>query len=263
MNKNFTYGKIIIAGAGPGDPDLITLKLQKALSQADAILVDRLANKEIWQRYAQKEAIILDVGKKAYSCSSTSQKEINELLIECAAKYSLTLRLKGGDISIYGNLTAELETLKAHQIPYELIPGITAASGIASYAAIPLTARGIAQSVRFVSLNPQTTIKEVVWRDWAATDDTLVFYMSLQNIHQLAESLLQYGANPEKPMALVLNGTTSAQKTIITTLEESSKKDFSIYQGMPGLVIIGKVAALHHQYKWVTEQEKLISIFDN
>src|SRR4051812_42584827 len=137
-----TKGKVILAGAGSGDPELITLKALRYLRQADVVLTDRLVSRQILDEYVNQKAEIIYVGKQCRRGASTPQASINELIVLYASEGKLVVRLKGGDVSIFSNILDELETLVTHQIPYEIVPGVTAALGAASYAGIPLTARG-------------------------------------------------------------------------------------------------------------------------
>ena len=151
MSAIINKGKVIIAGAGPGDPELVTLKTLRYLQDADVVLTDRLVSDEILNCYVNPRAEIIYVGKQCRKGSSTPQATINELMVEYAANNKLVVRLKGGDVSVFSNVLDELETLVSNNIPYEIIPGVTAALGAAAYAGIPLTARGFSTSVRFVT----------------------------------------------------------------------------------------------------------------
>src|SRR5688572_242818 len=146
MKQQHKKGKVIIAGAGPGDPDLITVKAARYLHEADVVLTDRLVSEHILNRYVKADAEIIHVGKQCKKGFSTPQETINELIVLYALQGKLVVRLKGGDVSVFSNILDELETLVANNILYEIIPGITAASGAAAYAGIPLTGRGIATS---------------------------------------------------------------------------------------------------------------------
>jgi uroporphyrin-III C-methyltransferase len=181
-------GKVILAGAGCGDPELITMKAVKYLQQATVILTDRLVSEEIITTYAKPAAQIIYVGKQHNAGASVPQKTINELLVEYALQGNLVVRLKGGDIAFFSNVLDELQTLVEHDIPYEIIPGITAASGASAYAGIPLTARGYATSVRFVTCYKEDELSESYWKELANTDDTLVFYMSNNTLQTVVKN---------------------------------------------------------------------------
>ncbi len=165
--RDQTKGKVVIAGAGPGDPELITMKAARYLQLADVVLTDRLVSDEILKTYVRKDAEILYVGKQCRRGISTPQKTINELLVDYALMGKLVVRLKGGDVSIFSNIMDELETLVANNIPYEIVPGVTAALGAAAYAGIPLTARGYAPAVRFLTYYKSDIVTDKYWKDLA------------------------------------------------------------------------------------------------
>lgn len=252
MSKPASDSLVVLAGAGPGDAELITLKLQMRLAEADVIITDRLVNPDIIQQHARKDAVVLLAGKQGYNEASYTQDEINQLIVQYAGQHKRVVRLKGGDVAFFSNVLDELEALKQHNIPYEIIPGITAASGASAYAAIPLTARGHAQGVQFLTFNPNSVYSEEQWRALAATSDTLVCYMASKNLMTMIDSLLAYGRQPSTPIAVIEQATTSSQEIYISTLEES-KTDFAEQQFLsPSLVIIGEVVKLHNQFRWFT-----------
>src|SRR5580692_7369048 len=161
MNPNLQpKGKVIFAGSGPGDPELLTIKAHRFLRCADVVITDRLVSDIILEEYVNKQALVLHVGKQSGNSNSTSQSLINELLVEYAMQGKLIVRLKGGDVTIFSNLLDELSILSEYGIPYEIIPGITAASGAAAYAGIPLTARQYSNAVRFLTYYPSDTLEE-------------------------------------------------------------------------------------------------------
>ena len=247
--KSFA-GKVCVAGAGPGDPELITVKLQKRLTQADVIITDRLANPAIILENAKKDAQIIFVGKQGYNEASLSQEEINQLLVKTALSGKRVLRLKGGDVAFFSNVLDELKSLSEHGIEFEIIPGITAASGASAYAGIPLTARGFSQGVQFLTFNPSSMYPTERWKQLASLDDTLVFYMASKSIFDLTELLLRYTHKPATPLAVIEQATTVHQQVHITSLKNCAKdfkgKNFS----SPSLVIIGKVVNLYQQFNW-------------
>lgn len=254
-------GKVILAGAGPGDPELITVKLQKRLAEADVIITDRLVNPLIIAGNARQDAEIIVAGKQGYHEASVSQEEINRLITDHALKGKTVLRLKGGDIAFFSNVLDELQVLSANNIPFEIIPGITAASGASAYAGIPLTARGYAQAVQFITFNPTNFYSSEKWKSLAATPDTLVFYMAAKNITDLAELLLRYSRKPLTPMAVIEQATTIHQQVHLTTLRDCAI-DFSGKQfSSPSLVIVGEVVKLHQDFNWYAA-EKPGSVFN-
>src|SRR5450432_3213925 len=246
-------GKVIIAGAGCGDPELITVKAARYLQQADVVLTDRLVSDEILTRYVRNEAEIIYVGKQCRRGFSTPQQSINELLKEHALLGKLVVRLKGGDVSLFSNILDELQVLTENKIPYELIPGITAATGAAAYAGIPLTARGYATAVRFLTLYTSDLVTDDYWKELAATDDTLVFYMSSETLDEVVKNLSIHNMAPDKLLAVVEQATTPLQHVHITSLDNYNKNMKGQRFVSPSLVIIGKVVGLHQQFAWLPD----------
>lgn len=245
------YGKVILASAGPGDPELVTVKTTRWLAQADIVLTDRLVSQEILSTYVNKHAEIIYVGKQCRRGISTPQQTINELLVEYASKYNTVVRLKGGDTSIFSNVLDELETLVQNQIPYEIVPGVTAALGAAAYAGIPLTARGFSVGVRLLTYYKSDIVANETWKELAQTDDTLVFYMSGETLSTVVEQLTAHGIDAAKKLAVIEQATTPLQQihtcNLYKYVELLQDKIFK----SPSLVIIGKVVALHEQFAWL------------
>jgi sulfite reductase (NADPH) flavoprotein alpha-component len=243
-------GKVILAGAGCGDPELLTLKAAKYLQQADVVITDRLVSQTILDTHVPKGVPIIYVGKQNLKSGSTSQEEINQLILEQALAGKLVVRLKGGDIAFFSNILDELATLIAHEIPYEMVPGITAASGASAYAGIPLTARGYSTSVRFLT-NYTKDLSAETYQDLAKTNDTLVFYMSSTCLDHLVQQLLLNGIDATKELAVIEQATTPLQQVHICSLElfqeQLGHREFL----SPSLVIIGSVVSLHHQFHWM------------
>ncbi len=252
QSSNHT-GKVILIGAGPGDPELLTIKAFRWLQKADVVIVDRLVSPEILAEYTRPAALVIPVGKQCRSGASTPQSVINDLLVEHASLGKLVIRLKGGDISIFSNVLDELQTLADHQIPYELVPGMTAALGAAAYAGIPLTARGYSVGVRFLTCYRHDLLDEGYWKDLAATGDTLVFYMSSEPLDTLVRRLVQHGISKDRWVAVVEQATTPRQQVTAYPIHEYGTvgKDRSYVS--PSLIIIGKVAALHESFKWLPD----------
>jgi uroporphyrin-III C-methyltransferase len=252
LNKNFI---VTLAGAGPGDPELITLKLQRRLAEADVIITDRLVNPSIISDHARQDAEIILAGKQGYNDASLLQEEVTALIIEHAKAGKKVLRLKGGDIAFFSNVLDELIALQENNISFEIIPGITAASGASAYTGIPLTARGYAQGVQFIAFNPNNQFSDEQWKALAATTDTLVFYMAVKNIIELADTLLHYSKRSSIALAVIEQATTVHQQVHITTLQNCAV-DFAGRQfGSPSLVIIGDVVKLHEQFNWFNTSE--------
>ncbi|WEK36296.1 MAG: uroporphyrinogen-III C-methyltransferase [Candidatus Pseudobacter hemicellulosilyticus] len=253
MNNNHpATGKVILAGAGPGDPELLTLKAARYLQQADVVLTDRLVSGRILEDYVKPGAELIYVGKQCRRGASTPQASINELLVEYALQGKLVVRLKGGDVSIFSNVLDELTTLAAHAIPYEIIPGVTAALGAAAYAGIPLTAREHATAVRFLTFYKSDVVTEKTWQDLAATEDTLVFYMSSETLDGVVANLLKHHIAADKLLAVVEQATTPSQQVYVTNLYEYAQNLKGKTFLSPSLVIIGKVVGLHQQFGWFT-----------
>lgn len=258
-----SIGKVILAGAGPGDPDLISVKALKYLQKADVILTDRLVSPVLIDQNARKDALVIYVGKQCSKGIHTPQEDINALMVEFALQNKLVLRLKGGDSSLFSNVLDELQILKQHNIAYEIIPGISAAFGAAAYTGIPLTARGFSRGVRFLTLYDLKTVQPFQWREWAETEDTLVFYMSGQKLNGLTLQLQQYNISADKGIAIVQQASTPNQKTMVLTFGELKSQVLPEFEYVPTLIIIGKVVNLHREYKWYKEADINDSYFDN
>jgi len=254
-------GKVILAGAGPGDPELMTLKALRYLREADVVITDRLVSQELFHGNIKEGAIVVDVGKHGGSRErSTSQQKINELLVEHALQGKLVLRLKGGDVSFFSNILDELEILTKNQVPYEIIPGVTAGSGSAAYAGIPLTARGYSTSVRFLTCYNPDDIANEQWKDLATTEDTLVFYMTSGVLKSVVTNLLDQGISNDKELAVIEQATTPLQKVYVYDLAEFAASESPSFRS-PTIVIIGRVVRLHNRFKWLENSVKQGSYF--
>ena len=260
-NKISNKGYVIIAGAGPGDAELITIKLQKQLAIADVIISDRLVNPDIITNNAREDVEVVIAGKQANNDASFSQDEVNNLIVFHALKGKRVLRLKGGDVAFFSNVLDELYALTEKDIPFEIIPGITAAAGASAFAGIPLTARGFSQGVQWITFNPSTNYRPEKWRYLAATDDTLVFYMASKNVGYLAELLTRYAPKKNTPIAVIEQATTPHQKISISTLQKCATDFKDVVFSSPSLVIVGEVVSLHHQFNWFKTEEVSGSIF--
>jgi uroporphyrin-III C-methyltransferase len=248
-------GKVILAGAGPGDPELLTIKTLRYLQRADVIVVDRLVSPDIVQYYARREALVVPVGKQCGNSGSTPQSAISELLVRYALEGKLVVRLKGGDVSIFSNVLDELQALVRHQIPYELVPGVTAALGAAAYAGIPLTARGYATSVRFLT-NYHEDAVDADYRELARTNDTLVFYMGSASLDTLIEKLLRQGIAADKWVAVIEQATTPMQRVSAWPIDAFLPAMAGVRYASPTLIIIGRVASLHADFQWLADSRK-------
>lgn len=261
--NNLSKGKVILAGAGPGDPELITLKALKYIKTADVILTDRLVSPELIEQYASPEATIVYVGKQCSRGIHTPQKDINELLVEFALQGKLVLRLKGGDSGLFSNILDELEILNQNKIPYEIIPGISAAFGAAAFSGIPLTARNHSKGLRLLTLCDLKSIQPNQWNDWATTEDTLVFYMSGQRLQTLVDHLIKNNINPQKGLAVIQQATTPNQKTKVFSFQDIQQNNLPTFDYVPTLIIVGHVVNLHQKFAWLQETTTSNSYFDN
>jgi uroporphyrin-III C-methyltransferase / precorrin-2 dehydrogenase / sirohydrochlorin ferrochelatase len=241
-------GEVTLVGAGPGDPELLTLKGLRALQDADVILHDRLVPSAVLD-LARRDAARICVGKAAGNIGST-QQEINALLIEHANQGKRVVRLKGGDPFVFGRGGEELQALAAARINFSVVPGITAALGAAAYAGIPLTHRDHAQSVSFVTGHSQEQGREPDWRALAMPGATAVFYMGLARLDHIVERLLEHGAEPVRPAGIIAQGTTPNQRVITATLATIRDVSSGANLESPALLIVGEVVALHSELAW-------------
>jgi uroporphyrin-III C-methyltransferase / precorrin-2 dehydrogenase / sirohydrochlorin ferrochelatase len=241
-------GEVTLVGAGPGDPELLTLKALRALQDADVILHDRLVSAAVLD-LARRDATRISVGKAAGSIGTT-QSEINALLIEHALRGKRVVRLKGGDPFIFGRGGEELEALAQAQISFSVVPGVTAAAGCAAYAGIPLTHRDFAHSVTFVTGHADPEAKEPDWRALALPGTTTVFYMGLAQLDHIAARLIQHGAPPSLPAGIIAQGTLPNQRVITATLATIGAVSSRENVESPALLVVGEVVALHASLAW-------------
>jgi uroporphyrin-III C-methyltransferase / precorrin-2 dehydrogenase / sirohydrochlorin ferrochelatase len=241
-------GEVTLVGAGPGDPELLTLKALRALQDADVILHDRLVPRAVLDM-ARRDASRICVGKAAGGVGST-QAEINALLIEHALQGKRVVRLKGGDPFIFGRGGEELEALQRAHIRFSVIPGITAAAGCAAYAGIPLTHRDHAHSVTFVTGHEDGDGREPDYRALAKPGITAVFYMGLARVAHIAARLVQHGAPETRPAALIAQGTLENQRVITGTLATIAAAAAHAGLESPALLVVGEVVSLHDSLAW-------------
>ncbi len=240
-------GEVTLVGAGPGDPELLTLKALRALQDADVILHDRLVSDEVLD-LARRDAERICVGKTAGN-RGTTQEEINALLIEQAKLGKRVVRLKGGDPFIFGRGGEELQALAAAQVSFSVVPGVTASLGAAAYAGIPLTHRDHAHSVSFVTGHAHDG-PEPDWRALGAPGATAVFYMGLARLDHIVRKLLEHGAAGGRPAGIVADATTAKQRVITATLATLCKAAADAQLQSPALLIVGDVVALHATLAW-------------
>ena len=244
-------GLVSLVGAGPGDPDLLTIKAYRLLQQAEIVVYDRLVSPEIMAMVTPLAKQIY-VGKKL-DHHLVPQEQINEILAEYARKGKHVVRLKGGDSFIFGRGGEEVEYLAEQQIRFEIVPGITAAAGATAYAGIPLTHRDYSQGVQFITGHIKQNGDYLCWSSLAQTNHTLVFYMGLKQSGYISEQLRLNGLPSNTPTAVIEKGTTSAQRVMITTLSELpqvAKKAVS-----PALIVVGRVVQLHDTLKWFSQND--------
>jgi len=242
-------GEVYLVGAGPGDPDLLTFKALRLIQQADVVLYDRLVSKGVME-LVRRDSELIYVGKKGGSDKSTKQVDINDQLVELAKSGKRVCRLKGGDPFIFGRGGEEIESLSEHGIPFQVVPGITAASGCSSYAGIPLTHRDYSQSCRFVTAHLKNGTTNLPWEEFIIDQQTIVFYMALSGANYICEKLMEYGMDKDMPIAIIEKGTMPEQKVYISSLIELpdllEREDIHA----PTLMIVGEVVKLNEKLNW-------------
>jgi len=245
---NIQRGEVYLVGAGPGDPDLLTFRALRLMQKADVVVYDNLVAQPIVDM-TRRDAERIYVGKKR-AFHTLRQEEINELLVKLAKEGKRVLRLKGGDPFIFGRGGEEIETLSTEGIPFQVVPGITAASGVASYAGIPLTHRDHAQSCMFVTGHLKDGTMNLDWEQLARPRQTVVVYMGLQGLETLCNKLVEHGLPDSTPIAIVQQGTTRHQRVLTGTLGTLPQNPQVAELHAPTLIIVGGVVSLREKLSW-------------
>jgi uroporphyrin-III C-methyltransferase/precorrin-2 dehydrogenase/sirohydrochlorin ferrochelatase len=247
QNKNHC-GEVYLVGAGPGDPDLLTFRALRLMQQADVVVYDRLVSPEVLD-LTRRDSEKIYAGKKRND-HTLPQESINQLLVRLAREGKRVVRLKGGDPFIFGRGGEEIETLMSLGINFQVVPGITAASGCATYAGIPLTHRDHAQSCTFVTGHLKDGNINLDWKQLAKPNQTIVIYMGLVGLSSICSALIQHGCDPELPVALIQQGTTTHQLVITGTLTSLPEQISQMKIDPPTLIIVGSVVTLHNKLAW-------------
>jgi len=247
-------GEVFLVGGGPGDPDLLTFRALRLMQQCDVCVYDKLVSPEVME-LVRRDAELIYVGKSRDQ-HTLPQDEINELLASLALQGKRVLRLKGGDPFIFGRGGEEIETLMERGVPFQVVPGITAANGVSSYAGIPLTHRDYAQACLFVTghlkakENSKVVTIDLDWIAMSRPNQTVVIYMGLVGLKEICENLIVHGAPPNMPAAVVQQGTTQKQKVVVATLADLAEKVAAAGLKPPCLTIVGEVVKLREKLNW-------------
>ncbi len=252
-NKELPQGEVYLVGAGPGDPDLLTFRALRLMQQADVVVYDRLVSQEIMD-LVRKDAEHIYAGKER-SQHTLQQETINELLVRLAKDGKRVLRLKGGDPFIFGRGGEEIASLIDEKIPFQIVPGITAATGCAAYAGIPLTHREFSQAAIFATGHLKDGTVDLNWEMLAHSNQTLVIYMGLHGLEIICSNLIKHGLSADTPAALVMQGTTANQRNIIGTIDTLPELVKKHNVEPPTLIIIGEVVKLHEKLNWFNPEE--------
>ncbi|WP_105167020.1 siroheme synthase CysG [Pseudoalteromonas sp. T1lg23B] len=250
-------GEVYVVGAGPGDPELLTLKALQLMQQADVVVYDYLVSDEIMD-LVRRDADLICVGKRLGN-HSVKQEDTNQMLVDLAKQGKKVCRIKGGDPFIYGRGGEEVQVLAENQVKYQIVPGITAAAGCSAYAGIPLTHRDHAQAIQFVTGHCKKDGQELDWQSLAKPNQTLAIYMGVIKSPHIQAQLLKYGRDGKTPVAIIENGTRKEQRVVRTQLSQLAAQIETHKIVSPALLIIGEVAALHEQLAWFGKSTQISS----
>ncbi|MDB2355927.1 siroheme synthase CysG [Pseudoalteromonas sp.] len=250
-------GEVYVIGAGPGDPELLTLKALQLMQQADVVVYDYLVSDEIME-LVRRDADLVCVGKRLGD-HSVAQEDTNQMLVDFAKQGKKVCRIKGGDPFIYGRGGEEVQVLAANNVSYQIVPGITAAAGCSAYAGIPLTHRDHAQAIQFVTGHCKKDGQELDWQSLAKPNQTLAIYMGVIKSPHIQAQLLKHGRGADTPVAIIENGTRKNQRVVTGKLGELADLIESHSIISPALLIIGEVASLHEQLHWFGEKAQTSS----
>ncbi len=249
-------GKVYFVGAGPGDPGLLTVRGRECLARAEVIIYDRLLAPMLVEQF-RPEAEAICAGGKSREHTMT-QEEVMELLVGRARQGKMVVRLKGGDPFVFGGGAEEVETVAAAGIPFEIVPGVTAAIAVPAYAGIPVTHKGLSESVAIVIGHDASTKGSAVnWSKLTTAADTLVFLMVVENLPQIVETLTDNGLRPDTLAAIIAQGTSPQQVTITGTIDTIAEQARKAGVSPPAVLVVGKVVALREKLSWFEERNPL------
>jgi uroporphyrin-III C-methyltransferase/precorrin-2 dehydrogenase/sirohydrochlorin ferrochelatase len=256
MKPHAPVGKVFLVGAGPGDPELLTLRAVRLLEKADVVVYDHLVSSAVLD-FVAPTAERIYAGKRRNE-HTMRQEQINALLVKLAQEGKQVVRLKGGDPFIFGRGGEELQTLATEGVAFEVVPGVTAASGVSSYAGIPLTHRDYAQSCLFVTGHLKDGTADLDWPNLVRPRQTVVIYMGLGGLPEICRQMILHGASPSLPIAVVQDGSIATQKVVTGTLANMPDRVAQAHLKSPCLTLIGEVVKLHHSLAWFNPAEKTV-----